>query len=160
MLSRSRCDEDVSHIQGDNRSFGHAPWWEGKCGTVRAVQLFPTRGCDRNFRYRFEYNLHLIKILSHLNRESIYNVFVHTICHSTCCSANHGTFSHNFVERDSQYKFNVSWLSKCIYGEPKIFCEPCSYYDPFSVPQWPLRSNLRGSHFQKISRRSMPPRPP
>ena len=113
-------------------SSGHAPWWEGKCGTVRAreksvaknhggsrclgkfsllgnvrhlsvpqqircpglilskatrqasnnrlhrVQCssFPPEGVTGTSGYRFEYNLHLIKIPSHLNRESIYTRYI------------------------------------------------------------------------------------
>ena len=34
--------------------------------------ILPTKGRDRTSGYRFEYDLHLIKIPSHLDRESIY----------------------------------------------------------------------------------------
>ena len=55
-------------------------------------------------------------------------------------------------------KFDVSWLSKCIYmNSPKldaILCKPCSYY---LLSQNGLRSSIRPSNFYKISWGSMPP---
>ena len=43
----------------------------------RAALSFPPRGVTGTSCYCFEYNLHLIKIPSHLNRESIYTIRVH-----------------------------------------------------------------------------------
>ena len=46
--------------------------------TVPALS-FPPRGVTGTSGYCFEYNLHLIKIPSHLNRESIY-ILMETTC--------------------------------------------------------------------------------
>ena len=40
---------------------------------------FPPRGVTGTSSYRFEYDLHLIKIPSHLDRESIYNFTTNTL---------------------------------------------------------------------------------
>ena len=41
---------------------------------VQCRTILPTKGRDRTSCYRFEYDLHLIKIPSHLDHESIYSV--------------------------------------------------------------------------------------
>ena len=38
MLSRLRCD-GILMFKAVTGSSGHAPWWEGKCGTVQARDL-------------------------------------------------------------------------------------------------------------------------
>ena len=45
---------------------------------LRTVQYcsFPPEGVNGTSGYRFEYNLYLIEIQSHLDRESIYNAFM------------------------------------------------------------------------------------
>ena len=62
---------------------------------------------------------------------SVFCTYCFTICHPTCYSANHSTFSHNLVGPDYQcmYKLDESWLSKYmrIWTAKKWNCKPCSY---------------------------------
>ena len=47
---------------------------------------------------------------------SVFSAYYLTIHHPACCSANCSTSSREAP--DSQYKFDISWLSKCIHGQP------------------------------------------
>ena len=61
-----------------------APWFLPQIllSPLHRRTIFPTKGRDRSSCYRFEYDLHLIKIPSHVDRESIFATLFGKLKHS------------------------------------------------------------------------------
>ena len=55
---------------------------------------------------------------------------------------------------------DVSWLSKCIYGQPKTGCEQCSYCSSAFAPKWPQKQSQSVSWVFKNFMGGMPSDPP
>lgn len=55
---------------------------------------------------------------------------------------------------------DVSWLSKCIYGQPKTGCEQCGYCSSAFAPKWPQKQSQSVSWAFKYFMGGMPSDPP
>ena len=91
----------------DNLPRQRLPWFLQQISSYSAALSFPPRGVTGISCYCFEYNLHLIKITSHLNRESIRCHFSYGVGVSCRCELIFAIYI--FISANSTWSYSLQW---------------------------------------------------